>query len=215
MIVSARRLAAAVFFVCAFALPSTAEPIQVTGGGTFLYWDGAFTSALLTGPGLQVGAEGTGGGIQILLPGPRNLDGTFTIRNLGAVHTWSPTIDGQKYEAYLDGSFNFDAEPLLIPPVTAANQPVSFSTPFTMTGRVRGTTGAFGTGSVLFDVLLFGSGTATASGFSRRPEDNLYVVGGVNYQFSDVAATPEPATLLLMGTGLAGLMARRRRAQTS
>jgi hypothetical protein len=63
---------------------------------------------------------------------------------------------------------------------------------------------------VLFDVQLWGAGTASALAFAVATD--LYRTGGVLYEFAapDVAATPEPATLLLIGTGLAGVLMRRR-----
>lgn len=209
----ARRLAALVFLISAGAVPAHADPIVVTGGSTFLYWDGSGTSVRLQGDGLSVVTDAYGGGIQILPSGVTDLDGTLTFGSIGtAAHLWTVTLEGTQYAAYLGGSLDFDTAPVVIPPTPGRNeQLVTFTTPFTMTGGLRGTSGPLGTGSVLFDVLLTGTGTASAHGFAA--DTNLYRIGGVSYQFApaDVAATPEPATLLLMGTGVAGVLMRRRR----
>lgn len=63
-------------------------------------------------------------------------------------------------------------------------------------------------GTILFNDNVFGAGTATW-GFLPLPEGGN-VVYTVRYDFSDAAPTPEPTTLLLIGSGLAGAVLRRR-----
>lgn len=198
-------------FLClALAGRASADPIVVTGGRAFAWWDGTGSNATLLGDGFSVVTDTYDGGRIGLPAGVTNLDGTLTFGTLGArAHTWNVTVDGTRHTAFLDGFLEFDTQPFVVPrfdgPTSGVT--VTFSTSFTMTGRLRGSTGAFGTGTVLFDVPLTGIGTASTV---ARPvtSDSYLINSGITYEFA--AATPEPATLLLMGTGIAGILLRRR-----
>jgi hypothetical protein len=204
-----------VLFLClAFAAPVNADPIQVTAGHAFMWWDGTGSNAALLGNGLSVLVDTYGGGLIAFPAGQATLDGSVVFGTLGAVqHAWQVTVGGTDYLAYLDGFLHFDTEPFDAPfPTSSTPAEVVFTTPFTMTGRLRGATARLDEGGlVLFDVLLSGHGIASTS--ARPAGDAAYLVnGGVRYDFTDgVAATPEPATLLLMSTGLAGALLRKRR----
>jgi hypothetical protein len=191
----------------AIAVRVSADPIQVTGGSAFMYWDGTGSFATLQGSGLNVVTDTYGGGLLGFNAGTAQLDGGIVFGTLGAApHTWNVTVDGTDYVAYLDGFLSFDTEPFVAPPATGVAV-ATFSTPFTLNGRLRGSSGPQGSGSVLFDVQLAGSGTAST--VARPVSPDIYLVnGGVTYELG--AATPEPATLLLMGSGLAGVLLRRR-----
>ena len=172
-----------------------------------MYWDGTGSFATLQGSGLNVVTDTYGGGLLGFNAGTAQLDGGIVFGTLGAApHTWNVTVDGTDYVAYLDGFLSFDTEPFVAPPATGVAV-ATFSTPFTLNGRLRGSSGPQGSGSVLFDVQLAGSGTAST--VARPVSPDIYLVnGGVTYELG--AATPEPATLLLMGSGLAGVLLRRR-----
>jgi hypothetical protein len=209
-----RRLGLFGFLCLGIAGRASAEPIQVTAGSAFMYWDGSGSFATLLGSGLNVVTDTFGGGLIGFNAGTAQLDGGVTFGTLGGMqHPWNVTVGGTDYVAYLDGSLSFDTDPFIAPPPTGStSSSVTFSTPFTMNGRLRGSSGPQGSGALLFDVELTGSGTATT--VARPIVPDVYLVNsGVNYELG--AATPEPATLLLMGTGLAGVFLRRRTSRKS
>jgi hypothetical protein len=82
----------------------------------------------------------------------------------------------------------------------------TFLRPFTLTGRLAGYASADRTGTPVFDLTLIGSGTAT---LRMGLENGRYDFSSLDYDF-DAAPVPEPATLLLVGTGAALLWRRRR-----
>ncbi|HEV2801709.1 MAG TPA: PEP-CTERM sorting domain-containing protein [Pyrinomonadaceae bacterium] len=128
------------------------------------------------------------------------------------------TVGGVNYERvyYQSAILDFNAPLVAIP---LDNSPlVTINVPFTMTGNI-GLWLDPDQPPAFFTTTVSGQGIATMqlSGVFTESHGWLYNFQSITYNFSPAApaAVPEPATLILFGTGIAAVAARYRRRRHS
>lgn len=191
-----------------------ADPLVVTGGTITITGLGGGPLGGLTGDNFSAGIGGSGTGSfspQMscfpCLPGSTiGVTGFFGSSTLGG---GSFNIDGTMFtDVGLGGLMLLNGGTIVVPSVMSD---VTITFPFTFTANLNGCPVTCFFGPILFTVQLVGSGTGTIELTFARLSSNgapIFFFKQATLQFEEV---PEPASILLLGGGLAVLTAKLRR----
>ncbi|HEX8632566.1 MAG TPA: PEP-CTERM sorting domain-containing protein [Pyrinomonadaceae bacterium] len=216
-----------VLFLLLFALPVTtrADEIVITSG--YLTVPSGFTNPVFSfgnpGQGFAVSnvgyTQGDGGGFGPLCSPCKagdivSINGRFS--DGGNLGFGAATVNGVNYDRvyFYGANLVFEAPLIVIPSDTSPE--ITITVPFTMTGGLALSTAPDRQEPPFFSTELRGQGFATLvlnSYYGGATFGQLYDFRQATFNFSPAApaAVPEPATLILFGTGLTALAARYRR----
>ena len=205
-------LCCAAVLVCAVGSGTAwGDPVVITAGtfdanvlGTVAI-PVSFTSSLFDVSGVLDLGFGPKGACEPCLPGQTVTFSTV----LAGPDPASGTINGTFYPAFtLEGVYNFTSPSVQLPSGLQALQTTTLTLPFSMSGTFN----AFSTSPqtpILVDLPVTGQGSLTVT--VEESQSNQLGVQHAIYTFSSdsPSPTPEPASLLLISSGVIGIFALR------
>ena len=195
--------------------PAAADPVDITSGYFTAGTVTTYAHTVMNGSGFELNAflEAYISTLSLACtpcaPGTAvDLGGSF----LGPQANGSAVVDGVSYpEIFLEGMTGTFSSPSF---TISGTESVTVERPFTFTGVVSGyllDPNIYGRTDPAFTKSLVGAGTASAAFLFNGVETPLFFGTALRYDFTNPHATPEPATLFLVGSGAALAAARRRR----